>query len=77
LPSTPNVKGFELALRIDTGNVIYQEFDDIESLFEFAKKYYQNPQEILQRITPKKKQPSESPRLDLTPKKSKKTKRTK
>jgi hypothetical protein len=76
LPSAPNIKGFELALRIDTGNIIYQEFDDIESLFEFANKYYQNPQEILRRITPKKNPPPEPPRSSSV-KKSKRIKRTK
>ncbi|NJN94770.1 MAG: hypothetical protein HC875_12080 [Anaerolineales bacterium] len=71
LPSTPNVKGFEVALRIDTGNLIYQEFDDIESLFEFVNKYHQNPQEILRRITPRKKAPTEPVKPDLNSKNKK------
>lgn len=52
LPQAPNIKGFEIALQIDTGNTIYQEFNDIEAIFEFVNKYYQNPDEILRQITP-------------------------
>jgi hypothetical protein len=55
LPSTPNIQGFQVALNIDTGNVIYQEFDDVEALFEFVQTYHKNPQKILERITPRKK----------------------
>lgn len=54
LPGKPNVKGFQIALQIDTGNVIYQEFDDVEAAFLFIQTYHQNPQKILERITPKK-----------------------
>ncbi|GAB4445870.1 MAG: hypothetical protein Fur0044_42130 [Anaerolineae bacterium] len=61
LPQTPNIEGFKIALQVDTGNVIYEEFNDLEAAFEFMNKYHQNPQEILQRITPKKKLPPESP----------------
>jgi hypothetical protein len=55
LPSTPNIQGFQVALNIDTGNVIYQEFDDVEALLEFVQTYHKNPQKMLERITPRKK----------------------
>lgn len=73
LPQIPNVEGFEIALKINTGNVIFQAFDDVEAALDFIKKYFQNPQEILQQITPKKRLP-EPPKLDLKPKTTKKVK---
>jgi hypothetical protein len=54
LPEAPRIKQFEIALQIETGNVIYAEFKDSEELCEFIQKYLQNPQAILDKITPKK-----------------------
>jgi len=60
LPETPKIKQFEIALQIETGNVIYAEFKDSEELCEFIQNYLQNPQAILDKITPKKRlKPSE------------------
>jgi len=54
LPETPRIKGFEIALQIDTGNVVYEQFDDVESALEFIQTHCRNPRVILQRITPRK-----------------------
>lgn len=54
LPPDPQIRRFELALQIDTGNTIYQEFDDMEMLIEFVKTYHNNPEAILKIITPGK-----------------------
>jgi hypothetical protein len=53
LPSNPSIMRFEIALQIETGNTIYEEFDDFEKAVEFLQTYFQNPQEILSRIKPK------------------------
>lgn len=55
LSANPRVAKFELALQIDTGNTIYQEFEDMESAMEFIKEYAENPEAILKRISPRKK----------------------
>lgn len=49
----PQIERFELSLQIDTGNVIYEEFTDMEEILEFIKIYTQNPTAILNHITPK------------------------
>jgi hypothetical protein len=54
LPENPQIKSFEIALQIDTGNTIYQEFKDIESAIDFIQNHFRNPNAILQRITPRK-----------------------
>jgi hypothetical protein len=54
LPANPNIQKFEIGLEISTGNMIYEEFDDVEALIEFIKSYYGNPQAILNRISPRK-----------------------
>jgi hypothetical protein len=53
LPENPQVKRLEIALEIDTGNIIYHEFDDEEAALEFIQTYFRNPQAILNKITPK------------------------
>lgn len=53
LPFNPVIQRFEIALQIETGNTIYEEFDDFEKAVEFLQTYFQNPQEILRRIKPK------------------------
>lgn len=49
----PPVTRFEISLHIETGNTIYEEFEDAEKAMEFLKTYSQNPEEILRRIKPK------------------------
>lgn len=56
LPDSPAISRLEIALQIDTGNTIYEEFSDVEDVMEFLTRYWSDPQEILDRITPKKKQ---------------------
>ena len=56
LPAEPAIKRYEIALRLETGNVIYQEFADIEEAFEFLREHYNNPDAILKKISPRKKQ---------------------
>lgn len=53
LPEEPQIQRFEIALQINTGNTIYREFSDIEDAREFLEAYFQNPQAILEQITPK------------------------
>lgn len=54
LPDSPAISRLEIALQIDTGNTIYEEFSDVEDVIEFLTRYWSNPQEILDRIMPKK-----------------------
>jgi hypothetical protein len=54
-PSHPQIQRFEIALQIETGNVIYEEFTDIESAMEFMRIYYANPDAIRDRISPRSK----------------------
>jgi len=54
LPSNPTIARFEVALQIDTGNTIYEEFTDMEHLIEFVSTYSSNAEAILDKITPKK-----------------------
>ncbi len=51
--NAPNVQRFKVSLDIDTGNVIYQEFDNLEDAMEFVTTYAQNPDKILDKITPR------------------------
>jgi len=51
LPNTPPVQEIEISLQIDTGNIRYQEFADIEKAADFVRTYYRNPEKILRRIT--------------------------
>jgi hypothetical protein len=53
LPDNPAISRLEIALQIDTGNTIYEEFSDVEDVIEFLTRYWSNPQEILDRIMPK------------------------
>jgi hypothetical protein len=39
------------------GNIIYEKFEYLEDLLNFIQEYTQNPAKILERITPKKRQP--------------------
>lgn len=54
LPDNPQIHKLEIALQIDTGNTIYHEFKDAEEAMAFIQSYFQNPQAILQKITPQK-----------------------
>lgn len=60
LPLNPRPRRFEIAMEIDTGNIIYEEFDDIEDVMGFIHLYHNNPQAILEKITPR-------PRLSIDP----------
>ena len=51
--NAPNVQRFKVSLDIDTGNVIYREFDNLEDAMEFVTTYAQNPDKILDKITPR------------------------
>lgn len=53
LPANPSIKRFEISLQVETGNTIYEEFEDFEKAMEFLQTYFQNPEEILRRIKPK------------------------
>lgn len=53
-PTSPKVKRFGITLEIETGNLIHREFDNWEDLVKFAEEYADNPQWILEQITPKR-----------------------
>lgn len=53
-PSDPKINKFEIALHIETGNLIYEEFEDIEALMELIQTYTRDSKAILKRISPKK-----------------------
>ncbi len=52
MSETPRIQKVEITLYINTGNVIYQEFDDIESAMRFIQYMAHNPKAILERIAP-------------------------
>jgi len=54
LPNNPKIEKFEITLEIETGNLIYKRFTDIEELLEFINNNAKNPGGILEVITPKK-----------------------
>jgi len=54
LPSNPKIQSFEISLHVDTGNVIFEKFGDIESAIDFLKQYFQNSEAILDKIRPKR-----------------------
>lgn len=54
LPANPQTRSFEITLEIETGNLIYRKFNDLEELIEFIKDDANNPQWILEQITPKR-----------------------
>jgi len=53
LPPEPTIKKFEIALQLDTGNTIYEEFTDAEEALAFLQTHFQDPQQLLKRITPR------------------------
>jgi hypothetical protein len=55
LPDNPKIERLEIALQIDTGNTIYCEFSDMEQAIEFIQTHFQDPKNILKKITPQKK----------------------
>jgi hypothetical protein len=54
LPANPKTRSFELTLEIETGNLIYRKFNDLEELIEFIKEDANDPRWILEEITPKR-----------------------
>ncbi len=52
LPDAPCIQKFAISLQIDTGNVIYEEFTDVEESLEFIRAHFCNPEQILKRIAP-------------------------
>lgn len=53
LPANPKINNFEITLEIETGNLIYRKFNDLEELLDFINENTQNPQKILEEISPK------------------------
>ena len=53
-PEHLKIEKVMITLHIDTGNRLYDEFDNIEDALEFVMTYYQNPQAIRDKITPRK-----------------------
>lgn len=59
LPEALPVKKYEIGLRIATGNMIFEAFDDLEDLMTFLQTYHQNSDAIRERITPKPRKTSD------------------
>jgi hypothetical protein len=55
LPKHPKIANYEITLEIETGNLIYKKFDDIEELLEFINDYAGDPNKIYNAIKPKNK----------------------
>jgi|GEM_PF-1463071 len=53
LPESPQIVRFEISLEVDSGNIIYEQFSDLEEAFDFLQRYTRQPQAILKRITPR------------------------
>jgi hypothetical protein len=58
LPEIPQIVSFEISLQVDSGNVIYRRFEDLEEAFDFIERYTGQPQAILEIITPRPKESS-------------------
>lgn len=52
LPEKPIITGFQISLQVDTGNVIYQEFQDLEAAIDFIQAHYHDAEAILNQIRP-------------------------
>lgn len=57
MPESPRIQSFEIALQIEGGNIIYQEFTDLEEALEFMLSHHKSPQKIRDKITPKRRAP--------------------
>ncbi|MEP7134672.1 MAG: hypothetical protein ABI904_07040 [Chloroflexota bacterium] len=55
IPKHPKISNYEITLEIETGNLIYRKFDDMEELLEFINEYTGNPDKIYDDIKPKNK----------------------
>lgn len=53
LPDNPKINNFEITFEIETGNLIYRKFKDLEELLEFISENANNPTKILEQISPK------------------------
>jgi len=53
LPPNPKINNFEITFEIETGNLIYRKFKDIEELLDFINENTSDPKKILDQITPK------------------------
>jgi len=53
LPANPKINNFEITLEIETGNLIYRKFNDLEELLEFINENTNNPEKIIEEISPK------------------------
>lgn len=55
IPSSkqPKIRRCKITLHIESGNLIHREFDNLKELAEFATEYTNNPEKILDEITPK------------------------
>jgi len=53
LSQNATINCFEITLEIETGNLIHRKFDNKEDLLNFINDYTQNPQKILEEISPK------------------------
>ena len=54
IPENPKVSSFEITLEIETGNLIYKSFKDLEEMLDFIQNNAQNPAKIRELISPKK-----------------------
>lgn len=54
LSNSSPIKRYEISLHVETGNVIYEKFDNVEDLLQFIHEYAHDSAKILERITPKK-----------------------
>lgn len=53
LPANPKINNFEITLEVETGNLIYRKFNDLEELLDFINQNVTDPAKILEEISPK------------------------
>jgi len=53
LPLNPRINTFEITLEVETGNLIYRKFKDLEELLDFINKDVTDPAKIFEEISPK------------------------
>lgn len=53
LPANPKINNFEITLEVETGNLIYRRFKDLEELLDFINQNVTDPAKILEEISPK------------------------
>lgn len=53
-PKRPKINRFEITLHVESGNLIYKKFDNLEEMLDFINQTASDPEKIREIISPKK-----------------------